>query len=355
MNKAFFLIVLSIVPANSVMSKPQNGEKLFRDWDANDDGMLSIDELPQNAKGNFGRVEANKDSKISLAEHLASLGRKRVAEVPDYIRTVRNLNYAATENPRQTLDLFLPKSRKKTDALPIIVYIHGGGWKAGRKEGGLRRLEPFLRTGKFAAASINYRLSGEATWPAQIHDCKAAIRWIKGNAGKYGLNQNKMAAWGNSAGGHLAAMLGVSGGQKELAGDIGEFLQTNARLTCIISFCGPTHFLSMNKFPSNIDHDEANSPESRLIGGPLQKNKRLANFASPLSFVTKDDAPALIVHGKRDNLVPFNQAEIFHAALVKAGVSSEFLPMNDMGHNLSGPVVSKRTRDFLTRHLLAEN
>ena len=118
MNKAFFLIVLSIVPANSVMSKPQNGGELFRDWDANGDGMLSLDELPQNAKGNFGRVDANKDSRISLSEHLAFLGRKRVAEIPDYIRTVRNLNYAATENPRQTLDLFLPKSRKRPRHFP---------------------------------------------------------------------------------------------------------------------------------------------------------------------------------------------------------------------------------------------
>ena len=163
-----------------------------------------------------------------------------------------------------------------------------------------------------------------------------------------------MAVWGTSAGGHLVAMLGVSGGDESLAGKLGKHLAHDTRVTCVVDFCGPTHLLSMSKFPSKIDHDAPDSPESRLVGGPLQENKKTANYASPLTYVTKDDAPILIVHGGEDPQVPFNQAEIFHAALQKAGVKSEFLPMKGMGHGLGGTEVEKRVRAFLESKLLGK-
>jgi acetyl esterase/lipase len=292
-----------------------------------------------------------------LDEHEAFVKRSRASRrspLPESIQAFRNLPYADTGNPRQTLDIFLSKDRRQNEKLPIIVYIHGGGWKNGSKESALGKLAPYLKTGSFAVAAINYRLSEESIWPSQIHDCKAAIRWLKGNAKKYGLDPLRLAVWGNSAGGHLVAMMGVSGDVESLEGKFGKHLAEDSRVNCVVDFCGPTHLLSMGKFPSKIDHDSPNSPESRLIGGALQENKKSADDASPITYVTKDDAPILIVHGTDDPLVPFNQAEIFHAALRKAGVRSDFLKMEGMGHGLGGPEVDNRVQKFLEEQLLGK-
>ena len=197
-------------------------------------------------------------------------------------------------------------------------------------------------------------MSGESIWPSQIHDCKAAIRWLKGNAKKYGIDANRLAVWGNSAGGHLVAMIGVSGDIESLEGKLGKHLGQDSRVNCVVDFCGPTHLLSMGRFPSKIDHDAPSSPESQLIGGAIQENKKSANNASPITYVTMDDAPILIVHGTDDPLVPFNQAVIFHSALRKAGVKSEFLAMEGMGHGLGGTEVDSRVRKFLESQLLGK-
>jgi acetyl esterase/lipase len=350
--------VIAIFALGASCLSAKEPKQIFSDWDKDKDGKLTLEELPRNARPNFKRVDTNQDGSISLAEHMAFLNRsrqpRRTRPLPEGVIPLLNLSYADTDNPRQTLDLFLPEKRTKDALLPIIVYIHGGGWKNGRKESGMGKLAPYLATGSFAAASINYRLSGESIWPAQIHDCKAALRWLKGNAKKYGFDAEKMAVWGNSAGGHLVAMLGVSGGVKALEGKLGKHLDQDSRVSCVVDFCGPTHFLSMGKFPSNIDHDAPNSPESQLLGGAVQENKKVANKASPMTYVTKDDAPTIIVHGTEDPLVPFNQAEIFHKALTKVGVKNTFLPMEGMGHGLGGPVVDEHVRAFLDNQLLGK-
>ena len=126
-----------------------------------------------------------------------------------------DIPYADTANPRHRLDLYLPKNRK-SDKLPVIVFFHGGGWMQGDKAYGAGVLMPFLRAGQYAGVSVGYRLSGEAQWPAQIYDCKAAIRWLRENAPKYGLDAGHIGVWGSSAGGHLALLLGVSGDVPEL-------------------------------------------------------------------------------------------------------------------------------------------
>tara|TARA_Y100001934_G_scaffold115729_1_gene141648 strand:+ start:3753 stop:4832 length:1080 start_codon:yes stop_codon:yes gene_type:complete len=359
MKKAISLVFISILALSASSLFAKDPKQIFSEWDKDKNGKLSLEELPRNARPNFKRVDTNQDGTISLAEHEAFLNRprqpRRERPIPEGIKAFRNLPYAQTKNPRQTLDLFLPEKRAKDTLLPIIVYIHGGGWKNGSKESAMGKLAPYLATGSFAAASINYRLSGESIWPAQIHDCKAAIRWLKGNAKKHGFDPGRMAVWGNSAGGHLVAMLGVSGGVKALEGKLGEHLDQDSRISCVVDFCGPTHFLSMGKFPSNIDHDAPNSPESQLLGGALQENKKVARKASPITYVTKDDAPTLIVHGSKDPLVPFNQAEIFHKALTEAGVKNTFLRMEGMGHGLSGPIVDENVRKFLEAQLLGKN
>ena len=150
----------------------------------------------------------------------------------------------------------------------------------------------------YAVASINYRLSQHAVFPAQIEDCKAAIRWLRANAAKYHLDPDHIGVWGASAGGHLVALLGTTGSVKELEGKGGN-LDQSSRVQCVVDWFGPTDLATMGG-----SHDKPGSPESRLIGGPVQENKEKARKASPLTYVSKDSAPFLIMHGDQDNTVP---------------------------------------------------
>ena len=147
-------------------------------------------------------------------------------------------------------------------------------------------------------ASINYRLSQHAVFPAQIEDCKAAIRWLRANAAKYHLDPDHIGVWGASAGGHLVAMLGTTGGVKELEGKGGN-LDQSSRVQCVVDWFGPTDLATMGG-----SHDNPASPDRQLIGGPVQENKEKARKASPLTYVSKDSAPFLIMHGDKDNMVP---------------------------------------------------
>lgn len=270
------------------------------------------------------------------------------------LKVVKDIPYVNNTNPRQALDLALPPS-KSDKPLPVIAFIHGGAWRAGKKDGGLNRIADLVRSRKYAGISIGYRLSDEAKWPAQIHDCKAAIRWIRGNAKKYNLDPNRIAVYGTSAGGHLVAMLGVSGGVKELEGTLGSHTNQSSRVTAVANYFGPSNLLTMGDFPSKMDHNAANSPESLLIGGAIQENKEKANAASPLNYVTSDDAPMLLVHGDADPLVPFNQSEILDAALDRAGVHSVLLKVEGGGHGgFRNAQISQRLSRFLAYYLLQQ-
>ena len=176
--------------------------------------------------------------------------------------------YVTNGHPRQKLDIFVQASEVKNQ--PLIIYIHGGAFKTGSKKDGVPG--DYLSRG-YAVASIDYRLSGDAVWPAQIEDCKAAVRWLRANAARYGIDPGRFAAWGASAGGHLAAMLGTTGGEKEF--EVGENLDVSSRVQAVVDYFGPTDFLQMDahRLPNGQFHDPADSPESALIGGPLQQNK----------------------------------------------------------------------------------
>ena len=122
----------------------------------------------------------------------------RKISVPEGIEFIQDVNYAGTDNPVQVLDIVIPENRS-AEMLPAIVYIHGGGWQGGDKGNAIKTLKPFIGEGDYIGLAINYRLSDETKWPAQIHDCKAAIRWIKGNADKYGIDKERIGVWGTSA------------------------------------------------------------------------------------------------------------------------------------------------------------
>ncbi|MEO1527746.1 MAG: alpha/beta hydrolase [Planctomycetota bacterium] len=273
-------------------------------------------------------------------------------KLPKSVRLEADIPYAETEHPRQRLNLLLPKQRADSQLLPVIAYIHGGAWLAGDRVGGHRRLAAYVSSGKYVGVSIGYRLTRDAVWPAQIHDCKAAIRWIRANAEKYQLDPDRIGVIGDSAGGHLVSMLGTSGGVAALEGNLGAHTDISSRVQCVIDDYGPSDLPAMKDYPSRLDHDGANSPEGRLVGGRVSEKVEMAKEASPIQYVTVDDPPILIIHGSNDMVVPYNQSVRFAAALEKSGVTSALVTVDGGGHGgFRNPEVRKREQAFFESHL----
>jgi acetyl esterase/lipase len=258
----------------------------------------------------------------------------------------RDLPYVTDGHEQQKLDLYLPRTEEK---LPLIIRIHGGAWLAGSKES--EDPQDYLQDG-FAMASINYRLSQHAIFPAQIQDCKAAVRYLRANAQKYNLDPNRFAVWGESAGGHLAALLGTTGDVNEF--DVGENLSVSSRVQAVVDYFGPTDFLQMeeHRLLNGMIHNSPDSPESKLIGGYIQDNPQKVAKANPITYVKKDDPPFLIIHGDMDPLVPHHQSELLEAALKKAGVPVIFYTVKGASHGgFKDPNVPRLNKQFLEQHL----
>jgi acetyl esterase/lipase len=265
------------------------------------------------------------------------------------ITTLRDLPYVAGGHERQKLDLFVPE---KGESLPLIVWIHGGGWSAGSKEN--CPALGFLRGG-YAVASINYRLSQHAVYPAQIEDCKSAIRWLRAHAARYRINPDKIGVWGASAGGHLVALLGTTGDVKEF--EKGEHLGQSSRVQAVCDWFGPTDFMEYYGYANNklvapmVQPDAPDSALARLVGGKLSEKKELVARANPITYASKGDAPFLIMHGDKDPLVPLHQSEILEQSLKKAGVPVTLYIEKGSGHSLRGPEVSRMMFAFFEKHL----
>ncbi|GBD36371.1 Carboxylesterase NlhH [bacterium HR36] len=263
--------------------------------------------------------------------------------VPAGTQVLRDLAYVPNGHERQKLDLYLPKEGARP--LPLVVWIHGGGWRAGSKEG--VPLLWLLERG-YAVASVNYRLSQHAPFPAQIYDCKAAIRWLRASASKYGIDPNRFGVAGGSAGGHLVALLGTGGEVKELEGDLGT-TGVSSRVQAVCDIYGPADFLRFE--PMNRD---PKSPISLLLGGTVEEKKDSARLASPVTHVSKDDPPFLILHGTADKTVPISQSEIFERALKQAGVEVTLVKIEGAGHGgpqFNTPEIRKTIADFFDKHL----
>lgn len=260
--------------------------------------------------------------------------------------------YAGNDNPKQRVDLYLPKKRNGAGPLPVVAFIHGGGWVNGDRLGYASAAIQMARTGDYAAVAVGYRLTKEAHWPSQIHDCKAAIRWIRGHAKEHGLDPDRIAVWGSSAGGHLSSLLGTSGDVRELEGDLGPFGKLSSRVHCVVNLCGPEDFskgLMFDKEGKPVVRDDA---VMGLLGGTSQEKPAEAAAASPVTHVTKDDPPFITFHGTADQRVAFLHAEAIHAALGKAGVSSLLVPITGGNHGSVGhPEVAKRGKQFVEKIL----
>jgi acetyl esterase/lipase len=268
------------------------------------------------------------------------------SQPPEGTTVHRDLAYVSGGHERQKLDLYLPKDGTN---LPLVINIHGGAFKMGSKE---QDVPLGYLTQGYAIASINYRLSQHAIFPAQIEDCKAAVRWLRAHAAEYRLDPQHFAAWGSSAGGHLAAMLGTTGDTKEF--DVGANLDQSSHVQAVVDYFGPTDFLQMDahRLQNGQLHDPADSPESLLVGGPIQENKAKSRKADPSAYVTKNTPPFLICHGDLDPLVPHHQSELLEAALKNAGVPVIFYTVKGAGHGgFRDPKVADMTREFLGREL----
>ena len=276
----------------------------------------------------------------------------RPAPLPAGVRAERNIPYVENGHRNQVLDLFLPEQPSEKPR-PLMMWIHGGAWMVGDQAN-----PPvlYLVSQGFAVASIQYRFSSDAIWPAQAHDCKAAIRFLRANAAKYNLDPDHFGVGGDSSGGHLAAFVGTSGDVKEMEGNLGD-TSVSSRVQAVVDWFGPTDFTLMTQQSgpgSMSSHDAPNSPESRLLGGPVQEKRDLAKTANPLTYVDQTDPPFLIMHGDNDQLVPLGQSVILAKALIDAGVEVTMRTIHGAGHE--GPefrnAESRRLiEEFLSRTL----
>jgi acetyl esterase/lipase len=252
------------------------------------------------------------------------------------------------------LDLYLPSDRTGP---PVVLFLHGGGWALGDRTlagpafTGRTFFERLAEAG-FAVASADYRLSGEAVFPAQLHDVKGAVRWLRRHADEYGFDASRIVAWGESAGGHLAALLGLTGDSADPAveGTVGEARPgppgapppgppgapgppepepVSSSVQGVVDWYGPTDLLALATVINTVtgggpgEHDSPSSPEGRLIGGQVSANPTLAKAASPVSYVHADAPPFLLKHGSADLGVPASQGQALAAALLEAGVKVE--------------------------------
>jgi acetyl esterase/lipase len=245
------------------------------------------------------------------------------------VEIVRDVVYAQLGGRDLTLDLYWHPGADEPE--PLVVWIHGGAWMSGDKTW----MPPvlYLLDKGFAMTSIDYRLSQEALFPAQIEDCKAAIRWLRANAARYNLDPDRVGVWGESAGGHLAALLGT-------AGDVtawdqqGGSREHSSRVQAVCDWFGPSDLLQMGVMKSGFDHNAVDAPEALLIGGPVQENKEKAKQANPITYITPAAPPFFIMHGEQDDVVPPGQSELLHRALVEAGLDSTLMIIPGMGHGV---------------------
>jgi len=266
------------------------------------------------------------------------------ATAADAMRHLVDVTYAQVGAQPMRLDLHLPADR----AAPLVVYLHGGAWRDGNKT----QYPEFLVAHGFAVASVEFRSSNVARFPANVHDIKAAIRFLRAKAGEYGYNAERIAISGASSGGHLAALVGTTNGMAQLEGDEGAFAKESSAVQAIVSWYGASnlHTILAQSTPFGLSVRE---PALRLLlGGLPEEAPSLARLASPVEHLDARDPPLLLMHGDQDRQMPVNQSLELEGAYRRAGLSVETFIVHGAGHGgdafLSGEA-AERAVVFLQR------
>lgn len=267
--------------------------------------------------------------------------------VPAPADTLEDVEYARIGETALKLDLHRPSESNP----PLLVYAHGGAWRAGSRKD--VPVLPLLEKG-FAIASVDYRLSTTALFPAQIHDIKAAIRFLRAKGAEFGVDAGRMAIVGTSAGGHLAALAGLTEGVAELEGEVGEFRGVSSRVAAVVSYYGASNLESILSQSTEFGLG-VRVPALKLLLGDLPENKpSLARLASPVAHLDASDPPVLLLHGDADPQMPFAQSSEFHDASTAAGLKSRLVSLPGSAHGgeefFTGPSLEIVTH-FLREHL----
>ena len=274
-------------------------------------------------------------------------GRRRRMEFPD-VNIVRDVIYKRVNGRDLRLDIYSPKSI--THSLPVVLWIFGNRWSRGSKN----HPPPLdLMSQGYIVVSMDYRLSGEAPFPAAIEDCKAAVRWVRANAAAYHFDPDHIGVWGHSAGGHLAALLGTSGGVAELEGtpDNSTF---SSRVQAVCDMSGPSDIVQFYEAVSNSNEGMAPTVKSSIeqfLGGPVEQDRAKAIAASPTTYVSKEDPPFLIIHGENDMTIPVSQSELLASKLKAAGVHVTLIVDENRGHGIGGPAFAQEITSFFDKYL----
>ena len=276
---------------------------------------------------------------------IAAVGDSGFAQAPAHSNVAYDDDHAS-----QCLDVYLTKSDKPT---PAMIYIHGGGWRAGSKKSVPAWLTAFVAEGKLAVVAVEYRFTDVATHPAQVNDCLRAIQFVRQSAEKWNIDPKRLGVTGGSAGGHLSAYVALHDDTAKAESDDPVELQSS-RVACAVSFAGPTDWSLL----SSIKHGH---PAYRQLigykpGTPATELKAsLVKSVSPISFVSKDDPPIMQVHGDKDDIVPLKHATNLHEKLQRTGVKTELVVIPGGNHGVSGAgsLVAKRPAEFVQQYLLS--
>ncbi len=345
------------------------------------------------------------DSRSAHQPDDAATKPKGLLGIPDGVDVIRGIEYAKAGEHSLKLDVYTPSAKPGTDKpapLPVIIWIHGGGWESGTRSAcPAAQLVPH----GYAAVSISYRFSQVAPYPAQIHDCKAAVRWVRAHAKEHNIDPARIGVWGASAGGHLVALLGTSGGDAELEGSIGGNVEHSSRVQAVCNWFGPTDLIKLCRMaggetaaeaalprdgytppvpavpsakPANEPQPStASSPTStpadpsggsgvaaarrtkvptprpilKLLGGKIEDQLALAAGANPITYIDASDAPFLIVHGDADTLVPIDQSRILLDALKRSGVEATLHTVKGGGHGFWNDELLQLVRAFFDEEL----
>ncbi len=266
-----------------------------------------------------------------------------------------NIPYVPNGAATQSLDLYLPSDyKKRKEPLPWVLFIHGGGWFTGDKDQDhymLHGTRWVILNNGYAVASVNYRLSGESPFPAQIRDCKTALRFLKAHAKEYGLDTRRIGVWGGSAGGNLASLLGTSTNVPEF--ETGYWSEQTSQVAAVCDFCGKTDLLMIADDPQR-EKTPLYSQINQYLGGEIGSRREAAQKASPVFWVSDQTPPFLIVHGTADQTNNYEHARRLFKKLQDAGREVILLPLENTKHDgaaFVSPETQRVMLDFFAKHL----